>query len=140
MTEPMPSSESPGPASDGQRPARWPWQRAVGLALAVLYGPQLAMCFYTLFWVGCGHCKRTVWVVVPMAPGLFLHEWTRQVAGLPHSSSAAGIAASIGLSAVVVGGLTAWLRCAGRWRMPLGFLVALAAAALAAALLAAVRS
>lgn len=122
------------------RPGRISWPCAALLTAYAVYGPQLIMCLYTLGFVSCSHCKAAVWQVAPVAPGLFLHESSRQIFNLPRFSSELGMAFAIGLSLLVLVGLTAWLRHAGRWRLAILILVALASAVLAFALLSAIRS
>lgn len=122
------------------RPGRISWPRAALLTVCAVYGPQLIMCLYTLGFVSCSHCKLAVWQVAPVAPGLFLGECGQRIFNLPHFSSELGIAFAIALSLLVLVGLTAWLRHAGRWRLAILILVALASAMLAFALLSAIRS
>lgn len=122
------------------RPGRISWPRAALLTVCAVYGPQLIMCLCTLGFVSCSHCKAAVWQVAPVAPGLFLYECGRRIFNLPHFSSELGMAFAMALSLLVLVGLAAWLRHAGRWRVGIVTLVALAAAMLAFALLGAIRS
>jgi hypothetical protein len=46
------------------------WPRAIAWSAAVVYGPFVAMATYMLLFVGCSHCKRTAWTILPWAPGL----------------------------------------------------------------------
>lgn len=46
------------------------WPRAIGLSLASIYGPFLAMAMYMTLFVSCGHCKRTAWTLLPFGPAV----------------------------------------------------------------------
>lgn len=46
------------------------WWKSIGLAIAALYVPFVAMGIYTLFFVSCSHCKKAVWQLMQLAPGL----------------------------------------------------------------------
>lgn len=116
------------------------WPRAVSLVLCAVYGPQLLMCLYTLLWISCSHCKLAVWMIAPVGPGLFLYEWARSLFGLQHFSSETGIVSTCVLTVLMLFGLTAWIRQAGRFRIAVLVLMASGSAALAFALLAAIRA
>ena len=133
------STQSAGVPIASPSTARSWWCAALPTACAI-YGPQLLMCLYTLFWVSCGHCKLAVWQVAPIAPGLFLYETGRRILDLPHFSSEIGITLTIALSVLVLAALTAWVRHAGRWWLAILIPVTLASGFLAVALLGAIRS
>jgi len=110
------------------------------LALGVVYVPQLAMCLYTLGWVACSHCKAAVWQLAPLAPGLLMYELTRKLVDLPHFSGAASMATIIVLTMLMLAGIAAGLRHAGRGRIPLALLLTLGSSWLAFAVLAVTRA
>ena len=58
------------------------WNRAAGLACLAVYGPFLLMAIYTVLFVSCSHCKATVWMLLPCAPGLFPVEGMRRLLNL----------------------------------------------------------
>jgi Na+-translocating ferredoxin:NAD+ oxidoreductase RnfD subunit len=115
-------------------------QRATAWTLGAVYLPLLVMCLYTLGWVSCSHCKAAVWQLTPTAPGLFAYELSRQAVDLPHFSGPFGVATSIVLTLLSLAGIAAWLRHAGRWRIPVATVVVLASSWLAMALLSVVRA
>lgn len=117
----MTAEHSLHPAGDPIRPRvlKWTWRRATGMAVGAVYAPQFLMCLYTLGFVSCSHCKLAVWQVASVAPGLFIHESARKFLDTPNFSGAGEIAASCILTVMVIAGLVAWLRCAGRWRFAL---------------------
>lgn len=110
------------------------------LAFGVVYVPQLAMCLYTLGWVACSHCKAVVWQLAPLAPGLLAYELTRKLVDLPHFSGAAAMTAAMMLTVLMLAGIAAGFRHAGRGRIPLALLLTLGSSWLAFALLAVTRA
>jgi hypothetical protein len=123
-------------------PVRLAWKRDLALAVGALYVPLLLMCCYTLLCVPCDHCKRSVWIVAPFAPGGFVWEWTRHFLQLPHPTSAVGAIVSGVLSVLITVGLAAWLRRARgrRWRYILLATILVAATFLAYAVFTLMRA
>lgn len=62
-----PDSNSPNTAA-----APPGWRRALVLAVLAIYGPNLLMGIYTLGAVGCQHCRKSVWELMAVAPGIEL--------------------------------------------------------------------
>ena len=116
------------------------WGRATLLALGCVYVPLLAMCLYTLGWVSCSHCKVAVWKCAPIAPGLLVHAFTRGQLGLTHVPFAVGIVMMIAFTLLMLAGITAGLRHAGRVRIPLVIVLTLGAGWMAVVLLARMRA
>ena len=54
---------------DGKTPT---WWKAIGQSVGLRYAPFGIMAIYTLRFVACPHCKKTVWEILPLAPGLTL--------------------------------------------------------------------
>jgi hypothetical protein len=59
------------------------WNRAAAFSCLAVYGPSLLMAIYTLLFVSCSHCKATVWMLLPCAPGLLPVETLRRLLNLP---------------------------------------------------------
>jgi hypothetical protein len=89
-------------------------------ALAAVYGPFVGMATYTLFFVGCSHCKETTWILLPFAPGIIPVEFARQWLDLDRPDDANRIAVSFFVAALLVAGLAWVLRTRGRWWQVVG--------------------
>ncbi len=98
------------------------WPRAIGVSLASIYGPFLAMALYMTLFVSCGHCKRTAWTLLPFGPavlpldltfrawlGIWPPNWVSIVLGLAVSTAFVLVSAKIlrhcGWGRIVVAGL-----------------------------------
>lgn len=94
-----------------------PWGKAIGQATGAVYAPFVAVALFTLLAVPCPHCKQTVWVILPVAPGLFAGGWgLRQIShALP---SAAPWIVSCVLSVLAVAGVAFALPKARRLKWP----------------------
>jgi hypothetical protein len=127
------------PLDNPHRPAL-SWPRAMAWTLGAAYLPLLAMCLYTLGWVGCSHCKVTVWQLSPIGPGLFLWHLTRAVVDLPRLSDGIELTVAIVLTLPLLTLLAAAFHFSGRWRIPVGMLLLLGSSWLAFALYSVVRA
>jgi hypothetical protein len=134
------SIESAGIPPAASRTAPLSWRRATAWTLGTAYLPLLAMCLYTLGWVSCSHCKVAVWKCAPIAPGLLVHTFTRGQLGLMHVPFAVGIVMMIAYTVLMLAGITAGHRHAGRGRTPLVIVLNLGAAWLAVTLFALIRA
>jgi Na+-translocating ferredoxin:NAD+ oxidoreductase RnfD subunit len=111
----------------------------VAWTLGTVYLPLLVMCLYTQGWVSCSHCKAAVWWTAPTAPGLLTYELSRRLVDLPHFSGSFGVITTIALTLLLLAGIAAWFRRAGRWRIAVAVLLLPGSSWLAFALLSVVR-
>ena len=102
----------------------------MGQAAAVVYGPFLAMALYTLLFVPCPHCKRTVWETLPISPGLPLSWLALSRIGYPHTLVAVCFA-SAALTLLMVTAVACALRQGGRLKWPMLIAAILVASGLA---------
>src|SRR5688572_7010192 len=92
------------------------WRSAAALGMLAVYGPFLLMALYTLAFVSCGHCKTTVWMLLPCAPGLFPVEGARQALGVSRWGEGLTFVAAFAVSLTAVGLLMRLVRRGGRLR------------------------
>lgn len=113
----------------GKPPA---WWKAIGQSVGVLYAPFAIMVGYTLLAVPCPHCKKAVWEILPLAPGLLpsmvLLRWISD--RLPE---AVLWVTSGGLDLIIVAGLACLIRRGARSKW-IGVLVTLALSSILAVL------
>lgn len=134
-------SSSPSDKSvTGGTGRRRSWRSAFAWAIAGLYGPQLIICLYTVAAASCSHCKKTIWMVAPVGPGLFLHAWIKQLPALRDFFQANQFIISGLLSILLLGGVTLLHHRFPRVRIVLFFITFSGSMIAALGLLAAIRA
>ena len=91
-----------------------PWRNAAALGSLAVYGPFLVMALYTLGFVRCDHCKKTVWMLLPCGPGLFPVEGARQALEVSRWGEGLTFVAAFAVSLAAVGLLVPLIRRGGR--------------------------
>ena len=113
---PRESCFTPEPMNSANNRTPLAWWKAVGLSVAGLYVPFVAMATYTSLFVSCPHCKKTVWQILPFAPG-FMPGWLG-LQWITHSATELSLWITTGIIVILMlMGLSFMMRRGGRWRV-----------------------
>ena len=102
------------------------WMRATGLSCLALYGPFIVMGTYVLLFVSCDHCKKTAWMILPSAPGLFPLELGRKWLDLSRLGDALTSVMAFIIAVALVLAVASVIR-RGRWWCIAAMAIAIAA-------------
>ena len=91
------------------------WWKAISQAVGVLYAPFVLMASYTVVSVSCSHCKKAVWEILPLAPGL-MPSWFLLPRFSNHLPNAVLWLSCGAFDLLVVAGLALMIRRGGRWK------------------------